>query len=118
MAPRQNRRLSPDEIKADRAALMALKNIADYTPSNAAYSAPALAALSMSPRSNCIGRVRAQNALDVARDEANAAALALHDALLGSKAQVIAQYGPDTYELQALGLRRKSDRKRPMRRAV
>src|SRR5262245_39120624 len=97
---------------------MALKNLADYTPSNATYSATVLAALGDRLAQAEQAKIRAQNALDVARDEANAAALALHDALLGAKAQVIAQYGPDSYEVQALGLKRKSDRKRPARRAA
>jgi hypothetical protein len=45
-----------------------------------------------------------------------AAAQALHAAVLGAKAQVIAQYGDDSAAVQALGLKKKSERKRTSRR--
>ena len=118
MAPRSTRRLSPDEIAADREALLALKNIGDYTPTNPAYSADALAALGDALERAEQTRLHAENMLDAARDQAMSAALALHEALLGVKVQVLAQYGPDSFEIQALGLKRKSERKRPARRAV
>lgn len=117
MTPRPSRRLSPDEIKADREALLALKNIGDYAPANPAYSVAAAAALGDAFEQAEQARLLAENNLDAARDQAMVAALALHDALLGVKAQVIAQYGNDSFEIQALGLKRKSDRKRPTRRA-
>ncbi len=118
MPPRFTRRLSPDEIKADRAALLALKNLANYQPANPSYSAAALAALGDALDQAEQAKLHAQNVLDAARDQAVASALALHDALLSAKVQVLAQYGPDSYEIQALGLKRKSDRKRPARRTA
>jgi hypothetical protein len=62
--------------------------------------------------------VNAQNALDTARDAANAAEWDFHNALLGAKDQVIAQYGKDSDQIQALGLKKKSERKTPVRRNV
>ena len=118
MAPRPTRRLSPDEIKADREALLALKNIADYTPANPAYSAAALAALGAALDQAEQAKMRVENELGAAREQAATAALALHDALLGVKVQVMAQYGDDSFEIQALGLKRKSDHKRRARRTV
>jgi hypothetical protein len=61
---------------------------------------------------------RAVQALATARDLAAAAEWALHDGMLGAKAQVIAQYGPDAHAVQLLGLKRKSERRRPVRRAA
>jgi hypothetical protein len=61
---------------------------------------------------------RAVQALATARDLAAAAEWALHDGMLGAKAQVIAQYGPDSNAVQLLGLKRKSERRRPVRRAA
>ena len=60
--------------------------------------------------------VRAVQALARARDAAEEAEWALHDGILGAKAQVIAQYGPDSNAVQAVGLKRKSERRRTVRR--
>ncbi|MFZ5911720.1 MAG: hypothetical protein ACOYYU_17055 [Chloroflexota bacterium] len=65
--------------------------------------------------------VNAQNALASARD----AEWEFHNMLLGVKTQVAAQYGADsdqvsagsTYQVQALGLKKKSERKAPGRKA-
>ena len=62
--------------------------------------------------------MRAAQAQAIARDLAIAAEWALHDGMLGAKAQVIAQYGPDAHAVQLLGLKRKSERRRPVRRAA
>jgi len=40
-----------------------------------------------------------------------------HDAMLGVKEQVVAQYGNDSDAVQSLGLTKKSERKSPVRRA-
>jgi hypothetical protein len=39
-----------------------------------------------------------------------------HDAMLGAKAQVVAQYRNDSLAVEAIGLTRKSERRRPVRR--
>lgn len=60
--------------------------------------------------------LRAQQALDLARDQATAAAQTFHEAVLGAKAQVIAQYGSDSAAVASIGLKKKSERKLPSRR--
>ena len=60
----------------------------------------------------------AQNALNTARDAAIRAERSFHNAILGAKDQVIAQYGADSDAVQSLGLKKKSDRKRPGRRGL
>lgn len=62
--------------------------------------------------------LRAQHTLAAARDAVFAAEWALHNAVLRTKAQVIAQYGPDSDAVESMGLKKKSDRKRPVRRAT
>lgn len=57
-------------------------------------------------------------ALDAARDATVAAAWERHNAILGAKTQVIARYGPNANAVQALGLKKKSERRRPTRRMV
>jgi hypothetical protein len=46
---------------------------------------------------------------DAARDDATAAEWDFHNALLGAKDQVKAQFGADSNEWQALGLTKKSE---------
>ena len=116
MTPRPNRRITPTEIEADRAALSAVKVLNGYTPINPAYSIQAVSELEMAMEQAQREEVRAMNALTAARDAAMAAEWNLHNAILGMNTQVIAQYGPDSDALHALGLKKKSERKRPARR--
>ena len=52
-----------------------------------------------------------------ARDRAVKAEWTLHNLVLGSKNQVKAQYGDDSDEVNAVGLKKKSEYKRPVRKA-
>jgi hypothetical protein len=55
-------------------------------------------------------------AADAKRAAANAAEWEFHNAILGAKTQVTAQFGDDSDELAALGLKKKSEYKSPTRR--
>lgn len=57
-----------------------------------------------------------QGAADAARDHAVAAEWEFHNAVLGMKDQVRAQYGSDSDQVQALGLKKKSKYRAPARR--
>lgn len=112
----RSRRLPPDDIQGDRNALIGIQSLSDYAPVNRAYTVEQLNALGQAMEQAQQAEVRAAQALVGARDAAAAAEWALHDGMLGAKAQVIAQYGPDSNVVQLLGLKRKSERKRPVRR--
>ena len=105
-------------LDADRAALLALKDLEDYTAVNSAYSVQALTALEAAVARAEEATLRARNALAAARDVEVAAAREFHNAMLGAKAAVIAQYGNDSLAVQAIGLKKKSERKRPARRGA
>jgi hypothetical protein len=62
--------------------------------------------------------LRARRALAPARDAEIAAGREFHDAILGAKAAVIAQYGHESAAVQAIGLKKKSEHKRPVRRSA
>ena len=62
--------------------------------------------------------LRARKTLAAARDAEIAATRELHGAVLGAKAAVIAQYGSDSPAVQAIGLKKKSEHKRPGRRNI
>ncbi len=116
MAINQNKRLPQATIDADRAALVALKKLADYAPSNAALSIEAVSALEERLRKAEESEILARKALAAAIDAREAAGRDLHNAMLGVKATVTGQYGSDSDAVQALGLKKKSDYRRPARR--
>jgi hypothetical protein len=116
MTPNRNRRLPQDDLQADRHALIGVQSLPDYAPMSGAYSAMTLADLQRTMDEAQQAEVRAVQALATVRDAAAAAEWAFHEGMLGAKAQVIAQYGPDSSAVQLLGLKRKSERRRPARR--
>jgi hypothetical protein len=116
MALNEQRRLPQDEMQADRTTLLAIRELRDYAPLNPAISAETLVALEAALTRAQEEELRLRNALDAARDATTAAAWSLHNAILGAKAQVIAQYGHDSTAVQSLGLKKKSERRRPVRR--
>jgi multidrug efflux pump subunit AcrA (membrane-fusion protein) len=112
-----NRRLRAEDIESDSSSLHALADIADYQPLNASYSASAVEALGMAMQQAQQAEARAQRTLAATRDAAQAAEWTFHNAILGVKRQIMAQYGPDSDAVHAIGLKKISDRKRPTRRA-
>ena len=83
----------------------------------------ALFALPMTAKQTAMAAAQAtetqkQGDADAARDAANAAEWAFHNLILNAKDQVKAQFGADSDEWQALGMRKKSERKKPSARRV
>ena len=117
MAQHPNRRMDYQIIQADQTALYAVQSFADYKPANPTYAKDVLSAAHTRMEAARLAELHAQNALNAARDAAIAAEWEFHQAVLGVKDQVIAQYGSDSDQVRALGLKKKSDRKRPMSRS-
>jgi hypothetical protein len=105
-------------LEADRASLLAMKDLTDYTAVNPAYTAQALIGLDEAVTRAEETTLRARRALAAARDAEIATAREFHGAILGAKAAVIAQYGNDSAAVQAIGLKKKSEHKRPVRRST
>lgn len=117
MAKDQSRRIAPSLLTTDRQAHDALKTMTGYNPPNAAYALAALAASRQNMEDKQGAEAQAAAAAAIARDEAVAAEWDFHNAMLGAKEQVIAQYGKDSGNVQSLGLKRKSEYKAPKRKA-
>lgn len=115
--PDQTRRLSPPQIQADRDAFAALQAIAGYAPANPAYALAAIAAARASLDGAQQAETQADAAAAAARDSAVAREWEFHNLMLGAKDQIIAQFGKDSNEVQAVGLKRKSEYSRPKPRA-
>ena len=116
MARNQSRRLSPIKIEADEKGFAALRSITSYTPINPTYSLSALGAAHVELEELRDGEARAVAAAASARDRTVAKEWEFHNLMLGVKEQVIAQFGKDSDEVEALGLKRKSEYKPPTRR--
>lgn len=93
---------------------LALKAINGHLPYDKAYALETVGALHDKLRVAQEAEIHAQNVVAAARD-ALVALVALqwnfHDLILGVKSQVKALYGPDSDEVAALGLKKKSERK-------
>jgi hypothetical protein len=110
------KRIPSTTLDEDRDALRAIADMGDYAPANTAYSLAALQELEAALAQAELDEIRARRALDMARDRAIGASRRFHDAIVGAKTQVVAQYGADSPAVMAVGLKRKSEHKRPARR--
>ncbi len=118
MAKNETKRLSPKDLQVDRDALHALQSIATYSPANPAYTVKQLQQLTAALEAAQKAEVQASEAARVARDAAAAAEWNFHNAILGVKDQVIAQFGKNSDQIQMLGLKKKSEYKSPGVRRV
>ncbi len=109
MAKNETRRIRPSQLQEDRDSFAALKVMAGYTPANSDFT---VAKIQISQQAMVDQRdveAQQQAVLYGARDDATAAEGEFHNAILGSKAQ----FGEDSNELQALGLKKKSEYQSP-----
>lgn len=112
MAQDQNRRLDPDKIQEDIAALEAIQGMTGYAPANSAYALTALTTAKTGMQTAQATETQKKGESDAARDAANTAEWAFHNAMLEAKNQVKAQFGVSSDQVQALGLKKKSEYKK------
>lgn len=112
----QTRRLTPAQIAADRASAAALQAMEGYAPANADYSVKAIDKAQDDMLAAQATETQAVAAADAAHDDAVAAEWALHNLVLGAKDQVVAQFGRNSNQVQAVGMTKKDERKAPARR--
>ena len=113
MAKDQTVPVASDSLKADADALAALAKISDYEPANADFTLAKLNAASDALKEAADAFAQAEADWQTARDAHVSAQWAFHNAMLGGKQQVVAQYGDDSNEAQAVGLKKKSERAKP-----
>lgn len=116
MAKNQTRRIASGVLSDDREAFDALQGITNYAPANQAYTTEKIKALRDRLDNALRESTQADAAADAKRAAANAAEWEFHNAMLGAKVQVEAQFGDDSDEVAALGLKKKSEYKSPARR--
>ena len=117
MANNQNKRLPSATLQADLDSFAALQAIEDYNPINPTYNLESVANIKETMQGNQTAETQALAAANTARDNATAKEWEFHNLMLGVKDQIKAQFGADSNELQAIGLKKKSDYKTGRRKA-
>ena len=116
MAKDEQKRLTSEKLQADLDVLTAVKALTNYTPANPDYTLVKMEGIKTALTTLQADEVVAKNAWDAARDNAVAQEWVFHNAMLEAKTQVEAQYGKNSNEYQSLGLKKKSEYKRPKRK--
>ena len=112
----RTRRLRITELANDRTVVVGIQALTDYTPADKIHTPAKLLELTALMDQAHEAEILALNQYTAARDAAGIAEWTMHEAVLRTKSQVIAQYGPDSNAVQSLGLKKRVDRKRPVRR--
>ena len=115
MAKNETRRNSPQVISDDVDSLAALKGVKGYDPSNTDFTVAKLETAKEALEAAQVVETQAEVAWKAARDAANTKEWGFHNLVLGAKKQVVAQFGDDSNEAQAIGLKKKSEWKAPTR---
>ncbi|HEV7889139.1 MAG TPA: hypothetical protein VGP08_00800 [Pyrinomonadaceae bacterium] len=116
MAKNQTRRITSAVLSVDREAFDALQGITNYAPANQVYKTEAIKATRDRMDDLLREATQAEAAAVAKRDAATAGEWEFHNAMLGAKVQVEAQFGPNSDEYASLKLKKKSEYKSPARR--
>ena len=116
MAKNQTRRIPSAQLAADREAFDALQGITNYAPANQAYTTEKIKALRDNVDVLQREATQAEAAAAAKRDALTAGEWEFHNAVLGAKMQVGAQFGPNSDEVASLGIKKKSEYRSPVRR--
>ena len=111
MAQHETRRLSPTVRRDDLDCYNAIAGISGYEPMNESLDPAHLLTARNAMQAADAAEVNAEAAWKAARDAANSKEWAFHNLLLSAKDQVIAQFGDDSDQAQAVGLKKKSEYK-------
>lgn len=111
MPKSKTQRITAGTLRKDRHIAAAVLLLKDYSPANADFSADRLRQALHDVEAATTAEKDAQNALVKARMRSLELECTFHELTLGAKRQVIAQYGDDSPEIAALGLKRRSERR-------
>ncbi len=116
MADAKTRPLSPGQLQDDLDAYSALKAIVGYTPANPDFTLAKGTTAKTAKEAAEEKSAQDEATAKASRDDEVAAQWAFHDFILGAKTQVKAQFGDSSNEIQALGLKKKSEYKSPTKK--
>ena len=117
MSKTRKRPLSADVLQADIDRITALKAIEGYAPINPADSLAALTDLQTRVSAAEDREFHLANSYAAARDDTVDLQHERHDRVKSAKNQVRAQFGDDSNQVAAIGLKKSSERKPPKRQS-
>ena len=117
MSKTPKRRLPADVLQADLDCITALKMIKGYTPSNPADTLEAIEAIQTRVTAAEDHEFHLGNSYAAARDDTTDLQHLRHDRVKSIKNQIRAQFGDDSNEVAAIGLKKSSERKPPKRQS-
>jgi hypothetical protein len=115
MSGRKSSPVPPATLESDREAIKALRRLPEYAPIKPEHSVEALVALDEEASRAEEEYNALVQACNKARDRFVKSTWAIHERMYDVKANVVAQFGPDSHEMSLIGLKRKSEYKRPAR---
>ena len=118
MADSKTRQLSPTELQEDLETFAGLEGIEGYVPSNDEYTVAKGAQLKTSMQASEALEIQKYNEWQASRDKKVADQWKFHDFNRNAKIQVKAQFGEDSDEVAATGLKKKSEYKSPKKKIV
>ena len=111
MAKRTNTRVTQRVLTLDKQIATAVMSLKDYNPANKEFTAQRLREALKGLEDATAAEQKALEAVAKARESAIRVESAFHELVLGTKRQVLAQYGDDSDEITSLGMKKKSERK-------
>ncbi|HMQ30591.1 MAG TPA: hypothetical protein PKD53_07665 [Chloroflexaceae bacterium] len=115
---RTKHHIGPKTRQDDQAVITALQNLPGYAPRNPNCSPAALLALEAAAQRDRRELRASEEATQALRKRSWASDAAVHASVLEAKTEVRAQYGENSAAMLAIGLKPRSDRKRPQRKAA
>lgn len=114
---KQSRRIPPSKIVEDEEAFAALKAVANYAPANSAYTVAAIEQAYRELQEARTAEVQADAAAKTASDRVVEKQANFHGLVIGARDQVMAQFGRNSDQVQAVGRKKESDYKTPQRKS-
>jgi len=111
MAKRTTTRVTQRVLSQDKQIAQAVLGLKDYNPANKEFTAQRLREALKELEQVMIAEQQAMDAAAKAREAAIQIESHFHELVLGTKRQVLAQYGDDSDEITRLGMKKKSERK-------
>ncbi len=111
------KRLKPSLLQMDEDCFTALQRVAGYAPINVRYKLNDLQDTHRELTELQQAEAKAAATAATARKQATAKEWEFHELILGAKDQVVAQFGRDSDEAEAVGLKKKSEYKPRARKA-
>jgi DNA-binding XRE family transcriptional regulator len=111
MAKNGTKRIKPSMLQTDKDCCAAIETLGGYSPVNSRYALDALRTMRDELSITQQAEAEAIAAAGVARQSAMAKEWEFHNLMLGAKDQVVAQFGRDSNEAEAVGFKKKSEYK-------